>query len=96
MRLLSLLLCLPLSAGGFERDKQLHAAAGAIAYVVVYDIAKCNGSEHPKAWGLGAALALGIAKEAYDKQHPKTHTCDAKDAAATFGGGLVFSWVWRF
>ena len=93
---LSLILCAPLCAGGIERDKQMHAAAGAIAYVAVYEVAKCNGSEHPKLWGLGAALALGIAKEAYDKQHPKTHTCEAMDAAATLGGGLVMTFVWRF
>jgi len=93
---LSLILCAPLCAGGIERDKQMHAAAGAIAYVAVYEVAKCNGSEHPKLWGLGAALALGIAKEAYDKAHPKTHSCEAGDVVATLGGGLVVSWVWRF
>ena len=93
---LSLILCAPLCAGGIERDKQLHAAAGAIAYVAVYEVAKHNDMKHPRLWGLGAALALGIAKEAYDKQHPKTHTCEAGDVVATLGGGLVMSWVWRF
>lgn len=93
---LSLILCAPLCAGGIERDKQMHAAAGAIAYVAVYEVAKHNDMKHPRLLGLGAALALGIAKEAYDKQHPKTHTCDAKDTLATFIGGFVVSWVWRF
>ena len=93
---LSLILCAPLCAGGIERDKQMHAAAGAIAYVAVYDIAKCNGSEHPRLWGLGAALALGIAKEAMDSRDKKHHSVEAMDAVATLGGGLVASWVWRF
>ena len=61
-----------------------------------YQTAKACGSEHPKAWGFASALAVGLAKEAYDKQHPKTHTCDPMDAAATFVGGLSFSFVWRF
>jgi len=96
MRLLPLLLCAPLCAGGFERDKQMHAAAGAIAYVVVYDIAKYNEAKHPNLWGLGAALALGVAKEAMDSRDPKHHTVEAMDALATAVGGLVVSWVWRF
>ena len=70
---LSIILCAPLCAGGIERDKQMHAAAGAIAYVAVYEVAKHN-----------------------DMKHPKTHTCDAKDTLATFIGGFVVSWVWRF
>lgn len=96
MKALALLLCAPLCAGGIPKDKAIHVAAGAVAYVAVYEIAKYNDAKHPKLWGLGAALALGVAKEAFDKQHPKTHTCEAGDVAATFGGGLVASWVWRF
>ena len=93
---LSLILCAPLCAGGIERDKQLHAAAGAIAYVAVYEVAKHNDMKHPRLLGLGAALALGIAKDAMDSRDPKHHSVEAMDAAATFGGGLVASWVWRF
>ena len=95
-RLLPLFLSMPLVAGGIPKDKGLHAAAGAVAYVVVYEVAKENGAKHPKLWGVGAALALGVAKEVYDKQHPKTHTCETADALATLGGGIVMSWTWRF
>ena len=94
--LLTLFLCAPLCAGGIERDKQLHAAAGAIAYVAGYGVSKACRSEHPRLWGFASALTVGLAKEAYDKAHPKTHSCEAGDVVATLGGGLVMSWVWRF
>ena len=93
---LSIILCAPLCAGGIPSDKGYHAAAGAVAYVAGYEVSKACGSEHPKLWGFASALTVGLAKEAYDKAHPNTHSCEAGDVAATFGGGLVASWVWRF
>ena len=93
---LSLILCAPLCAGGIPSDKGYHAAAGAVAYVAGYEIARACDSKHPRLWGLASSLAVGLAKEAYDKDHPKTHSCEAGDVVATLGGGLVVSWVWRF
>lgn len=94
--LLPLLLCAPLCAGGIPKDKMQHAAGGAIVYVAAYEIARANDAKYPKLWALGAALAVGVAKEAMDSRDPKHHTVEAMDAAATFGGGLVMSWTWRF
>lgn len=95
MKPLLFLLCLPLSAGGIPYDKQCHAAMGAVAYVAGYHFAKACGSEHPKLWGLATSLAVGIAKESWDKHHPP-HTCEAGDVVAAVSGGLVVSFVWRF
>jgi len=93
--LLVLLLSLPLCAG-VPYDKKCHAAIGAVSYVAGYEFSKACGSEHPKVWGFASALAVGLGKEAYDKAHPKTHTCEAGDVVANLGGAFVVSWVWRF
>lgn len=95
-RLLTLLLCAPLCAGGIPRDKSMHAAAGAIAYVTVYEIAKYNDAKHPKLYGIAASVAVGALKEYYDHKHPKSHTCEFNDFAATALGGITISYVWKF
>jgi len=94
--LLALCLCAPLCAGGIPYDKKCHAAIGAVAYVAGYEIARACDSKHPKLWGLASSLALGMAKEAMDARDPKHHSCEAGDAVATLGGGLVMTFVWRF
>ena len=83
-------------AGGIPSDKGYHAAAGAVAYVAGYEIARACDSKHPRLWGLASSLAVGLAKEAYDKSHPDRHTCEAGDVVANLGGAFVVSWVWRF
>jgi hypothetical protein len=95
MRYLALALCLPLSAG-IPQDKALHAAAGAVAYVGGYHVAKALNSEHPRLWAMAGVVALGVVKEAYDKRHPLTNTADPLDALATVAGGVSVSFVWRF
>ena len=93
---LSLILCAPLCAGGIPSDKGYHAAAGAVAYVAGYEIARACDSKHPRLWGLASSLAVGLAKEAMDSRDTKHHSVEAMDAVATFGGGFVVSWIWRF
>jgi hypothetical protein len=96
-KLFLLLFYLPLaSAPLVPVDKQLHFAAGMIVSGVTMEIAKRNGWKHPKLWGVGAAVGVGLLKEVYDKQHPKTNTCDPMDALATGLGGLTVSYTWRF
>jgi len=96
-KLFLLLFYLPLSSAPLVPvDKQLHFAAGVIVSGLTIEIAKRNGSKHPKLWGVGAACAVGLLKEAYDKQHPKKHSCEAMDAFATGLGGLTVTYVWRF
>lgn len=90
---LAILLCLPACAG-IPRDKTLHAAAGSVAYVAGYEVARALDSEHPSLWALAGVVALGVAKEAYDKRHPQTHTADPMDALAMVAGGFTVSWVW--
>lgn len=94
--LLTLFLCAPLCAGGLPYDKKCHAVAGAVAYVAGYEIARACDSKHPKLWGLASSLAVGLAKEYYDKKHPSCHSCECGDVVANLGGAFVMSWVWRF
>lgn len=74
-------------------DKALHAAAGA----AVGAVAACAWAElRPEAarWervvaGILAATVVGLAKEAYDREHPRDHDADVLDAAATTIGGAA-------
>ncbi len=86
-----------------ERDKQEHAAAGAVAGAAGAGIA---GLIMPRStWltraliGTACAAVIGAAKEAADAQS-RHHTSDPKDALATTTGGavgaLTISLVWRF
>lgn len=65
-------------------DKVLHFAIGAIAYLVVYGIAKLI-------WlGLVAVLIVAVVKEAYDAAKSLEYQrFDVADIAATFAGGIV-------
>ena len=38
---------------------------------------------------IAAAMVAGLAKEAYDYQHPESHTCESGDAIATALGGAT-------
>jgi len=94
---LALLLCASLNASGvlIPKDKQQHIEAGVLISLTGSYLAKEAGFKHPKVWGFGLALGAGILKEVWDKQHPKNHTCDAKDALATaLGGTLTFAIRW--
>lgn len=68
-------LALPLSAHAFERDKKLHAIAGG----AIYAGARVAGVKRGHA--LGACVAAGIAKEAYDATG--RGQVEAMDAVAT-------------
>jgi uncharacterized membrane protein YeaQ/YmgE (transglycosylase-associated protein family) len=87
-----------------QRDKQQHAAAGAVIGALACAATK---SFSPRStWfsraviGVAAAAIAGVAKEAFDAQHPRSHTADPKDALATIAGGtvgvLAIELVWRF
>lgn len=74
-------------------DKQAHAlagfAVGALSAALVERIAP---DAHPVARVVIAtipAIALGIAKEAYDANHRDRHDADARDALATAAGGVL-------
>lgn len=60
--LLTLFLCAPLCAGGLPYDKKCHVAAGAVAYVAGYEIARACDSKHPRLWGLASSLAVGLVR----------------------------------
>lgn len=91
MKKLLLILVLGSNAKAFEveRDKVMHFGAGlAITSGVTFTASKL-GAKHPKYWGFAAGVLAGVGKELYDKRHPKLHTCDPKDAYATFLGSGV-------
>lgn len=73
-------------------DKLLHLAAGiAIALAVGVLIRALTGASPMAAWSiaLGAAVAAGVAKEAFDRMSSKAHTPDPADSIATVLGGIV-------
>lgn len=76
---------------GFEvpRDKAMHVAAGFAISSCGTFVAKEKGLKHPELYGFALGCFAGLAKEVYDKRHPKTHTCEAKDALATIGGASL-------
>ena len=85
--LLLLLLSLPVQARAevvhTPKDKVGHLILGAVTYggcrVVGYKPETC----------LYAAMAVGVAKELYDYAHPKQHSTEFMDFAATSTGGLL-------
>ena len=77
------------------KDKQQHLLAGAVIGLGAGYTAKQLGFKHPERWGFAAGVLAGVAKELYDKKHPKNHTCDVNDALATAGGAtIVFAVRW--
>jgi hypothetical protein len=53
------------------------------------------GSKHPQAWGFAVGVSAGIAKELYDRKHPRRHTPEFNDALATAAGAsFSFSVRW--
>jgi hypothetical protein len=81
---------------GIPQDKKAHALAGAVIYAGTYTLARSLDAKHPRLIALGTVLAAGIVKEVLDRRDPLRHTCDPLDAAATLGGGVVVSYVWRW
>lgn len=64
-------------------DKAAHVGIGALSASMV---TAATGN----AWaGFAAGVAVGLAKEAYDKRHPDAHTCSAQDFLATAGGAAI-------
>ena len=82
-------------AGGLQKDKQLHLAAGAIIAGTVTLAAEKEGRKHPELWGIGAAVLVGLAKEMSDRRKPGNRF-DGGDLAATAAGGIVISYSIRF
>jgi hypothetical protein len=87
-----------------ERDKQEHAAAGAVVGAVTDATVRLLAPRAPR-WervlvGVAASAAVGTAKELLDARHPRDHDADPKDALATVAGGtvgvLAIELVWRF
>lgn len=71
------------------KDKQAHLAAGVVIGLTAGYTAKQLGFKHPERWGFAAGVLAGVAKELYDKKHPKNHTCDPYDALATAAGATI-------
>lgn len=65
------------------KDKAGHAQAGALIGSL-----SAAASKSP-AVGCLIAVGAGVAKEAYDTQHPQTHTVSFKDAAVTAAFGCL-------
>ena len=96
--LLALLPTMTIHGQSIPRDKQLHLVTGAIGGIGTAYVAKKLGAKYPILWALGVGLAVGAAKELYDRQHRDRHTPELLDGLATLtGSGLGgFSVVFRF
>ncbi len=85
-----------------EQDKQKHIALSAGIGISATALAKHYGSNKFEAFmiGVGVALLVGIAKEAYDRNHPN-HSEDVNDIYADTLGGVAGSAIssqfsWKF
>ena len=93
--LILILMVAPLCAGGLAKDKQAHIAAGAVIGLSSGYLAHKMGSKHPQAWGFAVGVSAGIAKELYDRKHPRRHTPEFNDVLATAAGAsFSFSVRW--
>ena len=76
--------CQPAQADEWtSKDKAGHAQAGALIGGIA-----AAASQSP-AVGCLMAVGAGIAKEAYDSQHPSKHTASGKDATVTAAFGCL-------
>ena len=90
-----ILLAVSLPCLAIPKDKQLHLVAGSAISSVAYGIAKQAGSKHPDLWAIGAALAIGLAKELHDRKQPGNRF-DPADCGATVAGGIVVTYAIRW
>ncbi len=102
------LLALSLSASELDEycreDRALHfaggAAIGATTYALVQTVAPDLEGWKKHAVAIGVSALVGIAKEYADSRDSDSHCCDARDAIATVGGGVLgsvsVSLVFRF
>ncbi len=92
--LLTLVLATSLSFGGFfqEEDKKIHITITTMIGVWGSLIAKKHGATETQAFwiGVGSALAVGLAKEAYDSRDGGTGF-DNRDMLANAIGGTLGS-----
>ena len=75
-------------------DKALHAIYGAAAWFAAAVVAHFLGLPDPELWGLGAACALGVAKEVWDwwrSRKGEARAVEWADAFATAVGGAVMT-----
>lgn len=93
--IIALSIALPLCAGGIEKDKQLHFAAGFIIGGTVTLIAERMDLPYPKLWGITASALAGALKEALDRRKPGNYW-NGRDLSATVAGGITVSFVIRF
>ena len=71
-------------------DKQGHALAGALLFVIANQILMIY--IQPTCLPLLSLLFVvitGVLKEVYDAFHPDIHSCDVWDAVATSAGGVL-------
>lgn len=93
---LALAMALPLVAGpAIPKDKQAHIAAGVVIGLASATLANHLGMKHPATVGFIVGTTVGIAKELYDRKHPKNHTAEFNDALAT-SAGASFCFVVRW
>lgn len=77
-----------LFAGGIEKDKQYHFAAGMLIGGFVTYRCEVEGIKHPKLWGFLAATTVGFLKEMSDRKEPG-NKFDGVDWAYTGAGGYA-------
>jgi VanZ family protein len=84
--------------GNIPLDKLLHLLVGIIVGGLGFYMSQRYGLPNGDCFliGIAAAVAIGIAKEIYDKYHPDTHTYDLMDAAYTAAGGAAGGAIWYF
>jgi uncharacterized protein YfiM (DUF2279 family) len=72
---------------GYDQHFIASAALGGAGAILTAE------TEHPVMYGVGIAMVFGVAKEAYDKAHPKSHTASMGDLAADLVGAVAGAWV---
>jgi uncharacterized protein YfiM (DUF2279 family) len=92
--ILALALAIP-SRAAVQKDKIQHFVGGSLISLVATSAAQQAGWKHPRAWGIGAAVGVGLLKELADSRKGGTGF-DPADLGATALGGVTVQFVIRF
>lgn len=84
MKLWILVITLLVGCSSIPKDKQQHFAMGVVSSGIVF---KFTGDTDKACI---AATSVGLGKEVYDANHPKTHQVELNDFLATAAGCLVW------
>lgn len=77
---------------GMEQDKQQHFAISAMMASTA-TVAFEGRTEHSIAYGTATSFVIGVAKELYDKAHPRNHTASGGDLVADLTGAVMGAWL---